>query len=377
MMFSLFPSLKSITVPASVTVIHAQCFHCGDPGVSQLATVLFEPGSKLRTIGAMAFENCFLLKSICLPVSVEFLDGGAFMECGLSRIDFEPGNAVFHSVGDFVMDLQNIKIIRYFGTDQVVQIADEIEILGPRSFGHCHLVLEVRFSPTSHLHLVDSFAFVSCPDLQSISFPPLLASLNERSFSGCVALRSVSFDAESKLRLICQGAFFGCQSLSSIAIPASVEILEQKCFAECSALAEVSFAPDSKLLRIDSAAFMDCSSLPSLVIPSSVEVIGEWCFRHCSALSSFTFVSPSHCFELDDVPRNCEGLIAIPDAVELLIFYSLPGVTFGRDSHLKWVWKYGDRSKVVRCFLQTSSHYLKVFRSDLEFGESDSDQDSF
>jgi hypothetical protein len=76
-----------------------------------------------------------------------------------------------------------------------------------------------------------------------------------------------------------------------------------------------------------------------------------------------------------DLPPNCDGLIEIPDTVEVLTFSPIRGVTFGRESRLFWVRPYGEWSDVVQAFLQVSTHSLKVFRSEMEFCESHSDDE--
>ena len=59
--------LLSIRIPASVETIERYAFG----GCTSLATVTFEKESKLATIGSEAFKQCFDLRSIEIPASVE------------------------------------------------------------------------------------------------------------------------------------------------------------------------------------------------------------------------------------------------------------------------------------------------------------------
>ena len=66
--------LTSITIPASVTSIGEDAFS----SCSNLATVIFEEGSQLESIGKQAFVNCSSLSSITIPASVTSIGNLAF-----------------------------------------------------------------------------------------------------------------------------------------------------------------------------------------------------------------------------------------------------------------------------------------------------------
>jgi hypothetical protein len=79
-------SLKSICFPASLKSLPSFLFS-NRPGHSTqgvtLKSVTFERGSKLRTIDDSVFHRCYSLKSICLPASVESMNGSSLADCGL------------------------------------------------------------------------------------------------------------------------------------------------------------------------------------------------------------------------------------------------------------------------------------------------------
>ena len=87
-------SLISIDIPASVETIKASAFK----GCSSLATVTFENGSQLKTIGggsysSGAFSDCTALTSIEIPASVETIEAAAFKGCSsLATVTFEKGS---------------------------------------------------------------------------------------------------------------------------------------------------------------------------------------------------------------------------------------------------------------------------------------------
>ena len=80
--FSDCTALTSIKIPASVKTIEEAAFK----GCSSLATVTFEKGSQLKTIGgdsysSGAFSDCTALTSIEIPASVETIEAAAFRGC--------------------------------------------------------------------------------------------------------------------------------------------------------------------------------------------------------------------------------------------------------------------------------------------------------
>ena len=87
-------SLISIDIPANVETIGTAVFW----GCSSLATVTFENGSQLKTIGGDssyygAFSYCTALTSIEIPASVETIEAAAFKGCSsLATVTFENGS---------------------------------------------------------------------------------------------------------------------------------------------------------------------------------------------------------------------------------------------------------------------------------------------
>ena len=87
-------SLISIDIPANVETIGTAVFW----GCSSLATVTFENGSQLKTIGGDssyygAFSYCTALTSIEIPASVETIEAAAFKGCSsLATVTFEKGS---------------------------------------------------------------------------------------------------------------------------------------------------------------------------------------------------------------------------------------------------------------------------------------------
>ena len=242
-------SLISIDIPANVETIGTAVFG----GCSSLATVTFENGSQLKTIGGGssyygAFSDCTALTSIEIPASVETIEAAAFKGCSsLATVTFENGSQL-KTIGG-----------------------------GSSYYG----------------------AFSDCTALTSIEIPASVETIEAAAFKGCSSLATVTFENGSQLKTIgggssYYGAFSDCTALTSIEIPASVETIKASAFKGCSSLATVTFENGSQLKTIEggypsSGTFADCTALTSIEIPASVETIEAAAFKGCSSLATVTF----------------------------------------------------------------------------------------
>jgi hypothetical protein len=272
------PHLRSLCIPASVESIGKGCFEVAPPIDSEedvfelgLETLSFEPDSKLRRIERQAFFFCSRLRSICLPASLSEISSETFAESNFSTIEIEPGNTHFSVREHFVLDFSGTYIVFYFGTDEEVQIPDEIETIG------------------------------------------------DEAFSSKDFIRSISFGRESKLRRFGDLSFASCDCLNRLHIPSSVREIGIGAFADCEGLTCVTIEPVSELVRIEDQAFDGCLQLQSISIPASIESIGKSCLTRCWALSVLVFESPSHVRELRSLSgwTNIDSL-DIPDSVEVV-----------------------------------------------------------
>jgi hypothetical protein len=310
--FSDCTALTSIEIPASVETIGNTAFS----DCSSLATVTFEKGSRLKTIGNNAYYRCTSLTSIEIPASVETIEKKAFMHCSsLATVTFEKGSQLKTIAGD-----------SYDGAFSdctaltSIEIPASVETIEATAFKRCSKLATVTFekgsqlktigggySSSSHFGTYSDYygAFSDCSSLTSIEIPASVETIEATAFKRCSKLTTITFEKGSLLKTIgggyyssyYHGAFSDCSSLTSIEIPASVETIEATAFSDCSKLATVTFEKGSQLKIIGGGysssyyygAFLGCSSLTSIEIPASVETIEATAFFICSKLTTVTF----------------------------------------------------------------------------------------
>ena len=121
--------------------------------------------------------------------------------------------------------------------------------------------------------MIESFAFMDCTGLTSVTIPASVVALAISPFSGCTNLASITVD-ENNPEFASEGGILYNKTKTSI------EFVPQ-------GISGAITLPDS-LTSIARTAFYECTRLTSVSIPAGVTSIGELAFHHCSALNDIT-----------------------------------------------------------------------------------------
>ena len=310
--------LRSVVIPTNVTTVGYSAFkRC-----SSLTTVTFEKESQLKTIGGDyyyggAFSDCTALTSIEIPASVETIGNTAFSDCSsLATVTFEKGSR-----------LKTIGNNAYYRCTSMtsIEIPASVETIEKKAFMHCSSLATVTFEKGSQLKTIagDSYdgAFSDCTALTSIEIPASVETIEATAFKRCSQLATVTFEKGSQLKTIgggyyssyYHGAFSDCSSLTSIEIPASVETIEATAFKRCSKLTTVTFEKGSQLKIIGGGfdtnvgyryiygAFSELKNLMTVDMSActQVEIIEECAFYNDPELRLFKVST--------ETPPTCEN----------------------------------------------------------------------
>ncbi len=241
-------------------------------------------------------------------------------------------------------------------------------------FGDGSITEQNRYIPSSlkvvnvaeGVTVVGAYAFNGCDQLENITVPNTLKSINDHAFKKCDSLKKINIP--EGVYSIGREAFRSCGNLSEIIIPSTTEVIDSSAFMECRSLVKLEVAQGNALfhsqdnciilteskklvfgcqtslipndgsvtsigrlsfdgqsflkdlvlphgiVQIEADAFYDCNGIEKLVLPRSVKYV-ENAFRYCSALKSI--VIPKSVEKIDgNCFVGCENLTICIEASE-------------------------------------------------------------
>ena len=316
-------NLQSVIIPNSVIEIGQRAFYNN----IWLEEVIFEPESRLETIGNQAFAVRTSLRNITIPDSVIHIGDSAFADNqNLEEVTFGKatklqtiGINVFagcheeFSLTWYYNPTKQISNINQFVTTMI--IPNTITQILANAFSGSTKLTTVLFEENSTLHIIADYAFQDSLTLQNIIIPASVTSIGNNVFTGSINLTSISVESgntvyrsegnciirnsdntliigiktsviPTSVTGIGMGAFYRCTGFTSITIPSSVSFIENNAFAYTS-LSNITFAEGSQLYTIGESAFQ-ATQISGIIIPSNVVNIDDWAFYNSSKLTSVT-----------------------------------------------------------------------------------------
>ena len=253
-------AIVSIEIPASVRVIDYHSFYMA----TSLASVTFEPGSKLNTIGDSSFWFSGNTKSIVFPRLLDRIQKNAFSHSKIKHISFEE-NSTFESIG------QNA-----FGNSELesIYIPESTKSIGENAFQYTNKLTNISMPIRFKGDNVAKYGF-NQTQWDAIKW-------DDASFSGTdlnqEEILKLGWDKKSVITLsdwknmlpnvtTISNAFLNNKALISIEIPNKVELIGDNTFNGAINLNKVTFEPGSKLSAIGLNAFSNTTKLKDIILP--------------------------------------------------------------------------------------------------------------
>ncbi len=173
--FAYCTSLESITIPASVTGIcvpettgmqlEIEYERGTFSGCTSLKSVEFEKGSRLETIGDLAFTGCTSLESITIPASVTEIGASANIGVSVNMGELDWYSTIIYAGG---------------------------------TFSGCTSLKSVEFEENSQLKSIGVRVFEDCTSLANITIPNGVTKINMEAFSRCTDITSIIYEGTTE-----------------------------------------------------------------------------------------------------------------------------------------------------------------------------------
>lgn len=148
-------------------------------------------------------------------------------------------------------------------------------------------------------------------NIESVSIPASVKTINNYAFNLCFGLSSVTFANDSELITIGEAAF-GSTAISSITLPNKLQYITENAFEYCENLTSVTIPNSTK--KIFGGAFANCTNLSTVTIGSKVSDIKSGAFTSCVALSSISVNSANETYS------SASGVLYNKDKTTLILY---------------------------------------------------------
>ena len=358
---------KEILLPASASMLCSSVFR----GNGTIETITIPASvSKIDTI---AFDNCPNLKRVVIEGG--YVAVGSPVAAGCPNLSFRchrnsqaynnlkqafTGPVSFFAGEDF--DIEHGRLNKYLGSDTVVRLPKEVEIIGGFAFNNCPDLESVIYAGDNGA-IFDN-AFIGCPKLRNITIGKSFSSIAPKAFIGCPNVRfsyyrgrkpdrfdtlfpdpSIASEIAPDEEIIVSSATEQPKPSPNVPdisgayvpdpdfvvedgvlkkylgvaqnpkVPPIVTEIGPQAFAGCASIVEVAVPFGVKSIGV--AAFVNCVNLETLIIPKSVTSIAYGAFTNCSKL---TILCDEDTTSHREVAKVWTGRIA---------FTAIPSVSFG------------------------------------------------
>ena len=334
-------SLKSVTLPATVTIIGGASF------LDCTSLKGIDLPSGVTRIKESAFNGCSVLSDFVLPSGIQYLDraviancpeltyleipasliqaygydkgvwpSGAFIDSGLETVVVHSGTT---KVLDYIFqgcrslknvtlpsDVNSIGISAFENCESLSSftIPEKVTDIGNNAFSGCKSLSEIDIPET--VKTIGSSAFKNCSSLSMMVLPKNVESIGGALISGCPRIKNITFPKtltsatlamkgsavetavfESGIKVVPKSILEGCATLEKVELLDGIEEIQDSAFKNCSALNDVDI-PDSVKI-IGATVFTNCASLSSMILPQNLEKIGGSFISGCPKIKSISF----------------------------------------------------------------------------------------
>jgi hypothetical protein len=260
-------TIKSVTIPDSVTTIEANAF----TGCTALTSIVI-PDS-VTSIGDNAFKGCTSLASVTLSDPEPTLGKDSFANTPWWN-NRRPQSGTCGENLNWVLDENGTLTIS--GSGAMKNYTDN----GDRPWEKLRKDIK-KVEVKSGVTHIGNFAFFWLPDLTDVSISDTVISIGRDAFDSCTGLTTISIpDSVTDIDIY---AFYYCNNLKEAKIPSNITEIPEGMFCDCHTLSE--FTIPESVTKVGSSAFYNCMALTSMKLNDNITSIEGSAFRGCESLS--------------------------------------------------------------------------------------------
>ena len=197
-------NLKEVTLPKSITIVHASCFS----GCSNLTSIKnFSDNEYLVELSARAFYRCTSITSVVVPKNVKNFNYSVFQEC--TKLESVELPASLATVGIYIFKgCTKLKKIGNLENTALVKLAGEF-------CSDCKALTEITFPS-----VMQNTGWATClrdTALVKAVFGTEVTTIADSAFSGCTSLKTIVLKTVTPPELVATNAI--PSTIASIYVP--------------------------------------------------------------------------------------------------------------------------------------------------------------
>jgi hypothetical protein len=188
--------------------------------LGNLEYVFFHPNSKCKSLGKKAFNDCYKLKKIYLPSSLETIGTSSFEDCPSIETIIIPAN---------VTRIKN-SAFKSCTSIEILRIPDNVKTIDNDAFANCSSLVEVVIG--GKVVEINDRAFLNCPGIDTVHIPDSVKIIGNEVFDcgddygGLMKLTGLK-----NIEFLGSQVFITHTELSgSVTLPKSLEYIGTRCF---------------------------------------------------------------------------------------------------------------------------------------------------
>jgi hypothetical protein len=231
--------LKEITIGSDFTSVASESFM----SKTTLQSMVFEPGSKVTSMGSNVFNNCTALTFIAFPKLLTSIGSNTVVNSNAIRT-MKMNRSIWTNVLATLTTTSNTQVVSFYEDPVYYTVIDRNLVPGTgitydsgAFSGLYDGTLSIVGTGALPRSVMDTFITVNGYQLDLvINVDKSFTSLDDGIFAGHTGLIEVRFPVDSAIEALSVRCFQGCSSLKTMIVPPVVTTLGNQSFQGCSSL---------------------------------------------------------------------------------------------------------------------------------------------